>query len=352
MKTSSRFFYLWPVAAWLAMSCTQEKSVELNVLQLNVWVNASRVEGGEQGLVDVIDRTDADVVLLCELYAGKDETPLTQKVVEALARRGKTYYGDGCNLPVGILSKYALEEVSTFLPTPKEICYRPVLKAHITVNGRTATVYSMHLDHQNYAPYLTRGYSPTTWTKIDAPVTDPDSILVANRLSWRDESIRGFLRDASSETAKGRLVIAGGDFNEPSHLDWQADTKDMRDHRGAVVPWDVSQALAQAGYVDAWRSLFPNAVTHPGFTWPAGNPSAKLENLFFTPDADERDRIDFIYYYPQPGVALDRIRIVGPAASVDRGRITPEQTADPILEPDATWPSDHKGLLATFRIAP
>lgn len=350
MKTKNGFFYLWLAATWLAVSCTQEKNAELTVLQLNVWVNAARVEGGEQGLIDVVDRTDADVVLLCELHAKADETPLTKKIVDELARRGKTYYADGRRLPVGILSKYALEDVSTFLPTPTN--FRPVVKARITVNGRSVALYSAHLDHLNYAPYLSRGYHPTTWKRMDAPVTDPDAILAANRLAWRDETVRGFLRDARSETDKGRPVIIGGDFNEPSHLDWRADTKDLRDHRGAVVPWDVSLMLAQAGYVDAWRSLFPDAVTHPGFTWPAGNASAKRNDLFFTPDADERERIDFIYYYPQPGVALERICIVGPAASVDHGHIVPEPTTDGLLEPDATWPSDHKGHLATFRIAP
>jgi exonuclease III len=191
-----------------------------------------------------------------------------------------------------------------------------------------------------------------TWTKIDAPVTDPDSILVANRIAWRDEAIRGFIRDAQSETAKGHPVIIGGDFNEPSHLDWQADTKDLRDHRGAVVPWDVSQMLEQAGYIDAWRRHFPDAVMHPGFTWPAGNEAATLNELFFAPEADERDRIDFIYYYPQPGVALSSIYIVGPTASVDHGEIAPDTPDDAILTPEAIWPSDHKGNLATFRIAP
>ncbi len=38
-----------------------------------------------------------------------------------------------------------------------------------------------------------------------------------------------------------------------------------------------------------------------GFTFPAGNKlaeEAKLEKLAWAPEADERDRIDFIYYYP------------------------------------------------------
>jgi endonuclease/exonuclease/phosphatase family metal-dependent hydrolase len=351
MKTNSRFFYLCP-AICLLVSCTQEKDVELKVLQLNVWENATRVEGGEQGLIDVVDRTDADVVLLCELYEGENETPLTQRLIDELGKRGKTYYADGCRLPVGILSKYRPEVVESSLPTPEELDDRPVLKAHIRVNGRTVAVYSTHLDAGNYAPYLSRGYSSTTWTKMDAPATHPDSILAANRLAWRDESIRGFLGDAQQETDKGHIVILGGDLNEPSHLDWQADTKDMRDHRGAVVFWDVSRMLEQAGYIDAWRQCFPDAVTHPGFTWPAGNKDARLEDLFYAPDADERDRIDFIYYYPQPGVALSNTCIVGPAASVDHGKITPEQTADGVLELPGVWPSDHKGNLAVFRIAP
>jgi endonuclease/exonuclease/phosphatase family metal-dependent hydrolase len=351
MKTNRCFFCLWLAAMWLAVaSCKQDEGMELKVLQLNVWLNAAQVEGGEQGLADVIDQTDADLVLLCELYAGEQETPLTQKLVDELGKRGKAYCSDGCRLPVGILSKYALEEVATLLPTPED--YRPLLKAFLRVNGRRLAVYSAHLDHQHYAPYLSRGYSPVTWTKIDAPLTDPEAILQANRLAWRDETIRGFLHDARPETDNGYPVIIGGDFNEPSHLDWQADTKDIRDHRGAVVHWDVSQLLAQAGYVDAWRSRFPDALTHPGFTWPAGNPSAKPEELYYAPDADERDRIDFIYYYPQPGFRLERVRIAGPPASVLHGQITPELPGEDILSPAATWPSDHKGLLAIFRIAP
>jgi UDP-2,3-diacylglucosamine pyrophosphatase LpxH/endonuclease/exonuclease/phosphatase (EEP) superfamily protein YafD len=353
MKMNIKWFYVCLATAWLAMSCSQpEKGVDLKVLQLNVWVNAARVEGGAEGLVDLIVRTDPDVVLLCELYTGDNDTPLVSKVMKELSKRRKTYFSDGYNLPVAVLSKYEPESVSAFRPTPKEDCDRPVVKVRLSVNGRKATIYSTHLDHRNYAPYLTRGYDPNRWGVAVTPVTDPDTILVANRVAWRDETIRGFLRDVRAETAKGHFVILGGDFNEPSHLDWQADTKDLRDHRGAVVPWDVSLMLAQAGFRDAWRERFPDPVTHPGFTWPAGNESARLEDLFCTPNADERERIDFIYYYPQPGVTLHDMRIVGPAASVDHGKITPEQTDDDdaILEPTGTWPSDHKGNLATFRL--
>ncbi|MDR3140910.1 MAG: endonuclease/exonuclease/phosphatase family protein [Tannerellaceae bacterium] len=347
MKITKQLVYAL-LLAFGAFSCTQEKSVDLKVLQLNTWIHGERVPGAAGGIADLIDLADPDVVLLCELDAGS-ETPLAQRLADELGKRGKTYFSDGKNLQTGILSKYALENVSVLLPTIER--HRPLVKAHIAVNGRTVAVYSAHLDHMHYAPYLPRGYNGEGG-KLDAPATHPDSILADSRASWRDDAIRGFLREAEAETAKGRLVIIGGDFNEPSHLDWQEDTKDIRDHRGAVVRWDVSQMLYEAGYIDIYRHLYPNALTHPGFTWPAGNTYARLEDLYPAPDADERDRIDFIYCYPQPGAIPVKACIAGPPASVVYGKIAPDETADAILAPQSVWPSDHKGNLAIFRISP
>jgi exonuclease III len=328
------------------ISCSQEKPVELKVLQLNIWINATIVPGAQEGVVDIINQTEPDVVLLCELKAGS-ETPLTHWLVEELDKRGKIYYADDKNAGVGILSKYPFENTSLLIPTEEH--HRPILKASLTVNKQTVVVYSAHLDHQHYASYLPRGYSSVTWTKIDAPITDVDSILAANRKGLREEAAEGFLADAKQEIAKGHIVIVGGDFNEPSHLDWQADTKDIREHRGVIINWDVSVMLQQAGFIDAYRQIYPNPVTNPGFTWPAGNESAQLEKLYFAPDADERDRIDFIYYYPQPTVKLIDTHIVGPAASINHGQICPDDSED-IIKPEKIWSSDHKGNLSIFGI--
>jgi hypothetical protein len=213
------------------------------------------------------------------------------------------------------------------------------------------TAYSSHLDHRYYAPYLPRGYSEITWSKIDAPIVNVDTILAANRVALRDEGIKGFIEDAKTEVDKGHIVIVGGDLNEPSHMDWQQDTKDLWDHHGTVVNWDVSVFLQKAGYIDSYRQLYPSAVTHPGFTYPAGNTAANLKSLHFAPEADERDRIDFIYYHPQQGVTLTEACIVGPAASVYYGKISPDTSQDVFIVPKSVWPSDHKGNLAVFRIA-
>ena len=56
--------------------------------------------------------------------------------------------------------------------------------------------------------------------------------------------------------------------NEPSHLDWKENTKNLWDHNGTVVRWDCSVLLENAGFKDAYRTKYPNPVTHPGFTFP------------------------------------------------------------------------------------
>lgn len=66
--------------------------------------------------------------------------------------------------------------------------------------------------------------------KLETPVTDKAEIEKANNESLRDESIRLLIEDATKSDAD--FVILGGDFNEPSHLDWTEETKGLWDHNG------------------------------------------------------------------------------------------------------------------------
>ncbi|MDR1895447.1 MAG: metallophosphoesterase [Prevotellaceae bacterium] len=325
------------------------KGVDLKVLQLNIWVEGRNVPGAKESLVKLIVQTDPDVVLLCELAA--DVTPsFTDWLVDELKQRGKTYYNDNQHAGVGILSKYKPENTQLLIVPGGERVHA-IAKYVFRIKDLTVAAYSTHLDYLNYGAYLSRGYSAANSSKMQAPVTDPDSIIAANRKSLRDEGIRKLINDAEAEIAQGHFVFLGGDLNEPSHLDWQADTKDLRDHRGAVVNWDVSMLLHEAGYRDSYRELNPDPVSHPGLTWPAGNTDAKLERLYGVKDADRRDRIDFVYYYPHPVVKLTGARIVGPAASVSHGQIVQDDPRENFLTPKSVWPSDHKGNLVTFRLS-
>lgn len=331
---------------WLVLGClyaTNGYGKILKVFQVNIWQETTMVRGGFDGLVDEIARLDPDIVLLSEVrnYDGVQFVPRLRK---ALQMRGKVYYGDPSKLDVGILSKYEILEQG---PNCEGISDAgSVLKARIDIEGRMIVVYSAHLDYTHYACYLPRGYDGVTWRKIDPPIVDPEKIEITNKESMRDEAIGHVIADAEKE--KGNFILLGGDFNEPSHLDWDENVKDLWDHRGAVVKWDCSVLLQNAGFKDSYRTRYPNPVTHPGFTYPANNVDASLEHLDWAPEADGRDRIDFIYYKPVKGVKLEGVSVVGPRGTIVRNQRINEKTKDHQIDSQGVWPSDHKGILATF----
>lgn len=328
------------VAAAGAAGRGKGKGGTLKVMHLNVWMQAKKVPGGFAAVADEIARVDPDVVMFSEAVSREGDFYLPA-LIDSLALRGKRFHGVGCDLDVQLISKYPIVEQTFEIPTRDR-----TLRTTLDVNGRKVIVYTGHLDYTHYECYMPRGYSGTTWKKIDAPVTDVDLIMKANDESLRDESVRMVIADAARQ--KADLILFGGDFNEPSHLDWGADTRNLYDHNGAIVPWTCSSLLYDAGFRDAYRELFPSAVTHPGFTFPADNPAVGVDKLAWAPEADERDRIDFIYFLPSRGWKLKDAAVVGPSSSIVRGVRTPERTSDPFSIPTGLWPTDHKGILATF----
>lgn len=340
--------------AWFCLSGlgAAKPAKTFTVLQLNLWHEGSKVPDGYQGIVDVLDQVDADVVFLCEIrdFNGKKFMP---RVVEDLKKRGKLYYGETLGMVVGVMSKIKPDTLARCCIVPGDET-RAMLKAVITIEGQPVSFYSCHLDYLHYECYMPRGYSGNTWTKIERPITDEQEVLAANRLAFRDETIRAFIEEVQTDMLAGRPVIMGGDFNEPSHLDWQADTRNLWDHNGAVIHWDCSVMLQKAGFKDAYREKHPDPVHYPGFTFPAGNKlaeEAKLEKLAWAPDVDERDRIDFIYYYlGHSPLSMQNSILVGPSETVVRGKIEANDSKDPFFTPRCIWPTDHKGNLTTFEI--
>ena len=245
----------------------------LKVFQLNLWNATTNVPGSEEGTVRTLKDIDADIVLLCEATTGKD-TSLVRRIADRLSADGLHYYLSGAGHPVCMLTKEKPEkaEWTCIIPGNEE---RAILKVTLDIDGRPFAIYSAHLDHRNYQCYMPRGYSGSSWKKIDGPITDEAAILEANRKSYRDESIRAFIEESAKDLAEGKTVIIGGDFNEPSHLDWGESTSGLRDHNGATVRWDCSAMLEEAGFTDAYREKHPDPVTWPGITYPAGNEEAR-----------------------------------------------------------------------------
>jgi len=316
----------------------------LNVLSLNTWQEGTSVSGGFDAIADIILQTNADVVLLSEIrnYNG---TIFSERITEKLRIRGLDFYGYNSNKSALIISKYPIISVAATQSSA-------LTKCTIDLGNNTkVAVYAAHLDYTHYACYLPRGYSGITWQKLPEPILDLTQILEQNLASQRDEAIAVFIKSALAEKDKGNIVIFGGDFNEPSHLDWVESTKHLFDHNGVVVPWHNSISLLNNNFIDAYRKKYPNPVEYPGITWPSYNNSVDLSALVWTEDADDRDRIDFIYYYPDDRLHLNDMSIVGPKSSIAFGEVVSTNPgSDKFIEPQGVWPSDHKGVLARFSL--
>lgn len=325
-------------------ACTSEK--QLTFLQLNIWQEGVMVENGYEALADELARADADFVMLSEVRNYKG-TRFCDRIVTSLKERGKTYYSF-YSYDSGLLSKYPIVDSTTIFPENED--HGSIYKLTADWKGIPVCVYTAHLDYQNCSYYMVRGYSSTTWERLPEPVTDTAILLSDNRFSQRDDAIRLFLEDARKEVKRGHPVFLGGDFNEPSHRDWTEATRDSADHQGVVIPWTVTTLLEQAGYKDAYRTFYPDPVQYPGYTYPADCKGADLSKLTWAPQSDERERIDFIFYYPQKGIFLEDVRIYGPRGSIRSNARVEEHTGDVFTTPLGIWPTDHKGVLATFRI--
>lgn len=337
--------YVLTACCVVLFSCCSRESQPLRVLQLNTWGEGSVVSGGTQALIDIIDQSDPDLVLLQEIRGQKT----IDLFIDSLQKRGKTYYGKSMNISTALMSKYPMNDVRSSTELGDDSY--AFMKGVVEVKSQRISFYSIHLDWLHVGYYLARGYSSNpTWNKLSAPVTDADSVLNYNRQSRRNKEIEALMASVENDIDNGSLVIFGGDLNEPSHLDWQEDTKDIRDHNGMVIDWDCSSMLYNAGYKDVYRESYPSAVTHPGFTCNAGNKYVDAQKLLWSLNIDDRERIDFIYYHPNESLELESVSIIGPKEDFYDGKIQYQETQDNITETSGVWPSDHKGNLAIFKL--
>lgn len=322
---------------------------KLRVLQYNTWNNGGMVSGGEQGIFSTIEQTHPDIVLLQEVRS----QDFIDRVIAYFRERGITYYGRSMNISTAILSRFPIDSIRS----SEELGSGSYAfaKACLSIQNREFAFYSVHLDWKHLAYYNVRGFDGNSdtcpYAELGYIPESADEVLQENRQSRRPQEIEALIADMQKETAKGRYVIFGGDFNEPSYLDWQENTKDLRDHHQLVIPWDCSYRLSQAGFKDAYRTLYPNAVTHPGFTCNAGNAWAEAEDYTWAYGVDDRERIDQTYYYPADGIQLTAAMIVGPKADFYDREIRYEPTADSIFTPEGVWASDHKAVLTEYAVA-
>jgi exodeoxyribonuclease III len=156
------------------------------------------------------------------------------------------------------------------------------------------------------------------------PYLNTEEEAIASADKTRGDEVRTMISEADTLNAP---VVATGDFNEPSFLDWTQEAADAGRHP-IKVDWPASRQFATAGYTDSYREIYPDEMAKPGNTWtPTTSPADP---------ADHHDRIDFVMYRG-PELKLKSVEIVGESA----------EFADIVVTP---FPSDHRGVLATFQV--
>jgi PKD repeat protein len=328
---------------------SQPISVSLKVMQFNIWHEGTSVPNGLAYIRDVINAVNPDMVCFSEVT--NDSGDWTAKIINELAKLGKTYYrGYVAGSDVSLISKYPITS-SGPLVGERTVPYA------VNVNGSTILVCPSHLDYTYYATYLPRGYACggsgkyAGWNAFSpfVPETNVSAILNQNLASQRDEQIEAFINYMQTEK---RPVLLIGDFNEPSCLDWTAKQANLYDHNGVVLEWPSTLALKNNGFVDAYRQVYPDEVLNPGITWPAvatGVGSTSWASL-----SDERDRIDYIFYRGDNMMATSA-SLVGPKACYVKNAATTDGNGEDVFEASTMpWPSDHKAVTATisFSFAP
>lgn len=312
----------------------------LTVLQLNAWMSGTMVPDGINRIAQIIKGAAPDVVILCEVT-----TAATVAITNAL---GSGWYSIGDDARNGIIAKWPVTQ------TERSVNH---LRGTVAHPARPISVYSIHLEYTYYVPYLVRGYGglsprhPATagygWGPMPRPLLEAADLRDVNLLSGRPQVVDELTTSMRAEVDAGTLVIAGGDFNEPSDLDWTIEMMYLYEHRGVTKAWESSQIFRKRGFVDAYREKHPDPVAHPGLTWPASVADAEIGTLTSTPLADMRDRIDFIFHDPKQSTLAD-IQIIGPPQSVRHTVRVNDVDADDFMAPAAAWPSDHRGHVARF----
>lgn len=344
-----KLLYLANMLLVLMMFSSCSKSTEpmkINVLQFNIWQEGTSVEGGYEGIISQILQAEADIVFLSEVRNYND-TRFCDRIVKSLQDSGQVFYSFYSE-DSGILTRFPIKDSTVVYPLQNDA--GSAYRALVDIDGQELALYTTHLDYRNCAYYDVLGYDGSTW-KERPRLLDVDSILMLNVMSKRDDGMTAIIAHGNKDREAGRIVLIGGDYNEPSFLDWQADTKDMFDHGGIVVDWTVTKMLDSNNYKDAYREMYPNAVTHPGFTFPSQNALVPISRLAWAPKSDERERVDYIHYSPSPKLKLVDAVVWGPKKSISNNEVVLEDTQDPFRIGAGVWPTDHKAVLVTFELS-
>lgn len=289
-------------------------------MSFNTWGSGANENKTTQDTIDVIKAVNADVICLLEVRA--ESVPCTSICPPSGASRAPEIAHElgyflheqkGRNDLLwanAILSKYPILHNTT-----------NDIGVVLDVFGKHVALFSIHLTDFPYQPYQL----------LDIPCDGAPSLQFASEAIAAADAARGpgmdlLSREIHSIENDVSTVIVAGDFNEPSHLDW-TDRAVVIGRHPLAVEFPTSMILEKHGFIDSYRSIYPDEIAKPGFTW---TPKTMDDDKH-----DHHDRIDYIFVR---NATVTSASIIGENPSV----------ADIVIT--TPWPSDHRAIMASISI--
>ncbi|MGW2557160.1 endonuclease/exonuclease/phosphatase family protein [Streptomyces sp. NPDC001635] len=277
--------------------------LRLKVATLNLWDAGTHVDGFLEKQLRLVLTQGLDAVAVQE--CGADGAT---KLAGALG--WQVHQAGG----LGIVSRYPLSGLVA--PTAA----LPAAAATLHLPGDTTVrLWTAQLDEADYGPYAL--LAGRTGAQVEA----------AERGTTRYRQTQALVAAMRADIASRNPVVLAAGLASPSHHDWTNRTASAHGGVGRVR-WPVTEALEQAGLVDAFRDARSNPVKAPGITWSPVRPQREDGGK------EPQDRIDQIQY-------AGRLKVLE-AHSLFTGwpRPVPDTSAN-------GWPSDHAAAVATFSLS-
>ncbi|KAI6199947.1 Endonuclease exonuclease phosphatase domain containing protein [Aphelenchoides besseyi] len=302
---------------------TDGSGVDIRVMTFNIWLSGKQVKDGFQKIVQHILAVNPDVVCIQEL----SDAETFDKFLDALGDpwkgvfRGGSYYSDD-----GIFTRHKFYKNDSFSLTTS-VGAKIELESGVIIN-----VVGVHLAYQSYGPYAAQNKLVTEERQIMAGEITPESY---NRVKNIKELIDfAKFQDWVYETDRIPLFVCG-DFNVPSHRDWQENRKS--EHGGWAFEWPATKLLENyTGLVDSFRVKYPDPVKNPAHTW---STVQKFQNDWNYTIPEPQDRLDFVFHKHPKLEVIDAVVYSGNVSLL------------PIPQhKENAYPSDHFAIIVDFKL--
>jgi endonuclease/exonuclease/phosphatase family metal-dependent hydrolase len=307
-------FVLPLLAAMPAMAETQ-----LTIMSFNIWGGGANAGKPIDETVAAIRAAKADIIGIQEGHAEPENCTAEECPPAGESRAKAIAEALGFHVYEQTAKNEALWSNAIISRYPIGKATANDLGVAIDVEGRSVYAFNIHLDDAPYQPYQLTNieYGPYPFLKTEAEA-------VAAAEATRGPALKLLFEDLKAADGADAAFVFG-DFNEPSFRDWTEEAAKAGNHP-IKVAFPTTKAIEAQGFVDTFRTAFPDPVAKTAFTWtPTSDPKSK---------EDHHDRIDF---------AFARAKALKVISAGIVGEKSPE--ADIVSDP---WPSDHRATMAVI----